>query len=520
MELSSPQQIIIATPRPRSAEDPLSNKRRKTVPSPESSQAKDLVIFPPPDTIHQRWAPERFTVKYCERLQPEDHLQGEESLPHGHPPQGESSLSNPTPPQDEKNWRFDLRIPLPSARQMFMPFDLREYPSKFLEPANNNLLFEIFPKTQAIEFDDRVLVYRFDELPPKPWPRQIARVPCYLTNDPHDNGPMIPIRHRSRSQIVLSPTIDLRDNEPAANLIFDLTQDFFMKANLPITEVQFWGHLVIIVLETEPDNVEVLQAVPKSIARCQCFYLFESEMERPTQLSAQRLKQVTPATIDNTQYKVLRPGVVLSSAMNNQGQEFHTSSGVLVQDTNGHRYMTAASHGFPEEGKVYHPTASGLEIGEPTIELTHTDIALVKLNDGVEFVNEPFENTVDPRGPFTLGDFVRAGETRHGDDIFLDSPFSGFISGTRLAHSICRIPSDDPYEPRQIWIRCHWVYLGQDSANEIVDGVCGSPIWDENNRVLGFFRYAHTSGVFKDHCLIVAADHILDKGYTVVSTVV
>ncbi|KAJ5843535.1 uncharacterized protein N7525_001276 [Penicillium rubens] len=141
---------------------------------------------------------------------------------------------------------------------------------------------------------------------------------------------------------------------------------------------------------------------------------------------------------------------------------------------------------------------------------------VVKLNDGVQFLNEPFENTVVPSESFKLLDFIRAGETKIGDEIFLDSPFSGYMEGTRLAHSIMRIPSDDPHEPKQKWIRCHWVYLGQNSTREIVDGVCGSPIWDANRRVLGFFRYAHTSGTFKDFCSIIAVDHLLDKGYHVV----
>ncbi|OQE29072.1 hypothetical protein PENFLA_c004G00069 [Penicillium flavigenum] len=302
-------------------------------------------------------------------------------------------------------------------------------------------------------------------------------------------------------------------------MIFDLVRDFF-KANIPITEIQFRGHLIIIVLETEPDNLEVLQAVPKSIANCNCFYLFESEIERPVKLSAQQLKQITlaatdKAAIDDTQSPTLRPGLVLGSTKTTQGEEFRTSSGVLVQDTGGHRYMTDASHGFPEGGMVYHPTASGLEIGQSIVELTHTNIALVKLKDGIQFLNEPFKNTIAPRDPFKLDNFIRAGETNIGYDIFLDSPFSGVIQGSRLAHSSVRIPSDDPHGPT-VWIRCHLVYLGQDSARDVVGGVCGSAIWDKDHRVLGFFRYAHTSGMFKYHCSIIAADHLRDRGYAVV----
>ncbi|OQE02700.1 hypothetical protein PENVUL_c039G02126 [Penicillium vulpinum] len=397
-----------------------------------------------------------------------------------------------------------------------MPFDLRENPSNFVESSNNKLLFEVFPATQAIEFDNRVLVYRFDELPPKPWPQQIARVPCYLTTDPKDQGPSIPTRQWSHSSIKLSPAMDLRENEAAVSLIFDLVRDFFRNANIPITEIQSWGHIVIIVLETEPHNVEILQAVPNSIAQCQCFYLFESEIERPIQLSADHLKQVPAAAIDDAQYQILRPGVALSSARNTLGESSCTSSGVLVQNNSGDRYMTASSHGIPEEGMIYHPTSSGLEIGKPIIGLANTDIALVKLNDGVQFVNEPFENTIVRHEPFILGDFIRADETKIGGNVFLDSPFSGFIEGTRLAHSFTRIPCNDPHGPSHVWIRCHWVNLGQNSTEKVVDGVCGSAIWDEEHRVLGFFRYVHTTGTFRDHCSIIAADHLLDKGYTMV----
>jgi hypothetical protein len=107
--------------------------------------------------------------------------------------------TNSSPTHVEKDFRFDIQVPLRSVRKISMPFDLRQDPSKYFEPENEKLLFDVFPKTQAIEFDNRVLVYRFDdELPPMPWPQEIAGVPCYLTNDPHDNGPLIPIRYQSR----------------------------------------------------------------------------------------------------------------------------------------------------------------------------------------------------------------------------------------------------------------------------------------------------------------------------------
>lgn len=348
---------------------------------------------------------------------------------------------------------------------------------------------------------------------------KIAGVPCYLTADPNDSGPIVPIRRRSRSRIAVSDSLDLRDNEAAVGLLFDLVRDFFATTNISVTEIQSWGHIVIIVLENEADEDEILGAVPKSVAQCNCFYLFESEMARPVKPSALRLKQASWGQPDDSWYDTMRPGVMLSSGRDpEEGSEILSSSGVLVKDRLGYKYMTVAAHGFPGlpfDGKVHHPHSDRI-LGEAIIEPTHTGVALVKLSEGVEFTNEPFENTLMPAPAFKLAGFVRAAETRIGDDVFVDSPFSGFVEGTRGVHSLLRVPSDDLLEPEQTWIRCQWDYMGQNSNQVMVDGVCGSAIWDRNHKVLGFFRYAPSSGTFLDWCMSIAADHLLDKQYTMV----
>ncbi|KAE8312059.1 hypothetical protein BDV41DRAFT_540252 [Aspergillus transmontanensis] len=55
--------------------------------------------------------------------------------------------------------------------------------------------------------------------------------------------------------------------------------------------------------------------------------------------------------------------------------------------------MTVASHGFPHGDSVFHPSAGAREIGRLIMEHTYTDIALVKLNENVQFLNETFEAT-------------------------------------------------------------------------------------------------------------------------------
>jgi hypothetical protein len=303
--------------------------------------------------------------------------------------------------------------------------------------------------------------------------------------------------------------MDLRDNEAAVDLIFDLSRDFFVNVRIPITEIQFWGRLVIIVLGSNTGG-DVLRAVPKSIARCQCFYRFESEIGRPTTLLT---KEADPRTIDETQYDSLRPGILLSSGPNDQEEEKRTSSGVLIRDQQGVQFMTASSYGFTSPGQVYHPNSSGQAIGEVTTKISNTDIALVKLNEGVNFANDLHSSS-----PFALQPFIRAAETRLGDPVFFNAPFTGLVTGTKMAHSLRCIPTDNSLEPEKAWMRCSWNYMGQNSNCDMAEGFRGSAIWNEEHRVLGFFLYAPAEGLFGDYCLSIAADHLLEKGYTVVKS--
>jgi hypothetical protein len=120
--------------------------------------------------------------------------------------------------------------------------------------------------------------------------------------------------------------------------------------------------------------------------------------------------------------------------------------------------MTAASHGFPSEWgtTVYHPfPIGGQNIGGLVMEITHTDVALVKLKADKEFVKVTFQNDILTE-PMQLRRFIRAGRMR-GGIVMLDSPDTDCIEGTLRLFSFMRISSDDPLEPEQHWIRTTWV---------------------------------------------------------------
>lgn len=212
-----------------------------------------------------------------------------------------------------------------------------------------------------VNFGGYFLVFCLKTLPPKPWPVTIAGVPSYLTTDPNDGGPSPPIKRASKTILRISPDIDGNYHPEKMDDIFELVKKFFLQAKISITEIQYWNNFLVIALEYENTD---LTKVPSAIARCCCFYLFESEMGRPIQYPTKRIQEPTDNVVDNSQYDILRPGIMLSSGKDETGMEILTTSGALVQDSLGDQYMTVASHGFLHTDRVFHPLAGHREIGK------------------------------------------------------------------------------------------------------------------------------------------------------------
>ncbi|PKY01369.1 hypothetical protein P168DRAFT_320964 [Aspergillus campestris IBT 28561] len=405
-----------------------------------------------------------------------------------------------------------------ASRHVILPFDIHQDPAQFHDKSNYDLLFNLFPGVQAIGFDDYTLTFRFLELPAQPWPKTVAGVPSYLTADPNDQGPTGPLGHWSRSRISLQGDLDLRRNDAAVGLIFDLVRDFCSGNQIAINEIQFWGSFVIIVLDHDSDDV--LDAVPGSVARCPCFYLFEAEVWKDCGSHVLRAKPTLPSHhVDDTKYQTLRPGVMISAGKpRGQDDEILSSSGILVKDKHGRGYMTAAAHAFPDgdfDTLVYHPRFSDTPLGRiETIE-TNTDIALIRLARDVHYVNEPFENTVNPGPPVKFKEFARAASTRLGESCRMDTPSSGYVEGTKRVHAIRKLPRVCAYETKDTWIPADWLYMGQGSSMALSSEGAGSVVWNTDHQVTGFFRYAPQSGIFKDYAQVIAADNLIDDGYTI-----
>ena len=98
---------------------------------------------------------------------------------------------------------------------------------------------------------------------------------------------------------------------------------------------------------------------------------------------------------------------------------------------------------------------------------------------------------------------------RTGDFVFLDLLDTGFPEGSFKITSFQRI--------EQQWVYTIWLYMGQDSADSLLP-VYGSAIWTAGGDVLGFCRYAPKDGPMKNWCAGVAADELIDRGFTIVDT--
>jgi hypothetical protein len=158
--------------------------------------------------------------------------------------------------------------------------------------------------------------------------------------------------------------------------------------------------------------------------------------------------------------------------------------------------------------RVIHPSfAIGHVVGQVSRTFQDTDIALAKITDpAVRFSAETFAG---PHGTTKLNRLAGQTETYIGQELFMDSPFTGLAEGYVYMSDIAAIPTDGNVLP--------WAYVANLSVNfekDSVDGCCGSPMWDSEGAVHAFFRYyADDSGI--SYC--PAPDPLINAGYRMVS---
>jgi hypothetical protein len=140
-------------------------------------------------------------------------------------------------------------------------------------------------------------------------------------------------------------------------------KNLFINISVSITEIRYWNKFFVVVLESQITDMEQM---PSETAQRPCYYLFENEVGRPhsNEYPARRAQEPCINIADDSIYDTLCPGVMIGSGRSQDtGIECLTSSGVLVKDFFGNRYMTVAFHGFPHGDKIFHARSGGREIG-------------------------------------------------------------------------------------------------------------------------------------------------------------
>lgn len=355
------------------------------------------------------------------------------------------------------------------------------------------------------------LIIRVRELPPKPWPFTVGSLPLHLTTDPNSNG--FEKGHLARGPMVLQEFNLQRETPFSKDVLFRAARH--LNEYGPKIRDLFWfgGCWVATTLE-ETDS----KAVPRRIARSPVY--FKSAAEDPElDPAALRRKALQGLDYDDTDYlsesnTLLRPGIMLASSLikgNKNGQTKDewksTTSGIMVANDKGEIFITVATHGFENDGLVYHPNPlTGRVIGRVVDVLPGTDISIVKLESGLEYLNETFGTAENPAGD-TLSGLAPgfAPHTRTYDMLSMNNPFSGSCDGSILGVGLRLEGSNASY------VLHEWLLL-DNGEKAPIDGSCGSPVLDNQAGVVGLFRFKKNEN---NQCICVAATELRNFNYEI-----
>ncbi|KAL8369804.1 hypothetical protein RB595_000241 [Gaeumannomyces hyphopodioides] len=434
------------------------------------------------------------------------------------------------------------------VRHILLASDFRHEELFFLSKKSVELLAAIFPGTTRIGRFASHLTFTVKELPTRPWPLTIGSVPFTISTDdpftistddatPKGRAGIFPHVLLGRTMTSLRPDLDARQDgffftykglRELAVQVFD-----HFKTELPdvrIFELMWTGTLFYIVLGDEVNIRQIRLQLPGKIARCAVGYLNEKQVPRATWagLEAKRLIEPRPdiGVIDDTPYEQLRPGILLQSKVrrdHGHPATYSTTSGVLVENVVGDKFITAASHGIGEDESIFQglPQGQRRTIGKAVQEIVFTDVALVQLEPGREFVNEVFEHADAPS--IELKNLIGENpedKIRVGDMVYMNTPHCGPMEGV-IQQTSFRLETrhtTHPTERNLSLVAYEWVWMGQvEPAGEggpmPPAGVCGSAIWDEAGTVLGFFQYFIESGQYAGLSVAASASEVVQAGY-------
>ena len=373
-------------------------------------------------------------------------------------------------------------------------------------------IIAVFPGCSGLGTQDPYFVVTFpgeNDLPPRPWPICLAGAPLLISCKSMIESP-VDIGHMGQTGKPMFIQSSLkRWKEPSLNALDEIVQEYKRLYDLEVDRIDWYGGRMEIVPRPSPqyDLTKLPPFIdnfgPINKNRILVTYKVDSGSKIE---AARRTKKPSLEISDNTDYgSQLRPGVMIGSGRDSAGDELLTTAGIPVQGPDGARYITVASHGFPQpQAVVYHPDGDGKRIGQVERGLAGTDISLVKLDDGLDFSCETFGQGLNGR----LTGMKAHREISRYDLIYFDSPISGFSEAVVLAKTYSKILVDEE-GPKNHWIHGNIVHTGTGGLR-VQAGTCGSVIWNDEGEAVGFYRYEEPPS--KAH--IVSVQALLDLGFS------
>jgi hypothetical protein len=314
-------------------------------------------------------------------------------------------------------------------RKIVMPFSLVNPDHSQRSPSieESAQIMALFPRTTHVRHLPPYLIMVIEPLPTIPLPTSIAGIPCHFTDDVKDLGPVAgaicrgaPLRRDTRFTLW-----ELPDFEERKSILEEL---------LPLgVRALGWVGTRWVLFTIAPSD-KVADILPRAIGNMVATFLpHKSHDDRS-------LRQPTPIanTYDNSDYYPrLHSGMMISDT------EVFTTTGVPVVHSScpDERFFSVAEHDFRTMPRVIHPSfAIGHVVGQVSRTFQDTDIALAKITDpAVRFSAETFAG---PHGTTKLNRLAGQTETYIGQELFMDSPFTGLAEGYVYMSDIAAIPTD------------------------------------------------------------------------------
>lgn len=495
-------------------------KKRKITPSAEQFSPKRILILTTPGQKHSDIS------SPGTKLLTQPFFAPKQLFPHGAATVvGQRTHSHPSPKKEEES------TALWPARHVLLPFNLRDSTIDIEQENIQSLLSNIFPGTYNVaEARHRShLLFQVEKIPRGPWPLTVGGLPFTVIDD---NGLgralMLPKQNLGNFNISLCQegySVDTFSDQALRKLAAEVYDKF--RKNLPevgIVELIFTCERTFYVILEDHVNIGTLRwRLPGKIVNCPTGYLNNKELCRPlwADLTAKRHvePQPTRGTVDNTVYDTLRPGVMICSKMLKEHRHpavFSTTSGVLVKNPAGDRFMTGASRGIGPSETIWQAANSEKIIGKAAVEITFTDISLIELSNDVEFVNETFESNGGVVPHFTR--LTTSNDKLDWSICQLNSPYTGSMEGSIVMKSIKFKKSTHPTQDRLSYVVYDWAFMGQEESNENrvrpPEGTCGSVIWNGDGVILGFYQYYIDEGNWAGFSASVSASEVVEAGYS------